>query len=171
MDIFEDSENPDNVRRWVALGPHHITASGAPGRRRFPGWPEAGVTDVITLQREDERPAWLPEACAEQGIAWHHAPLSGKHLAAPGDPESLARLVALVEGFEEPRRIVVHCSAGLHRTGVALYTLFRAQGLGEEEALERLRWARALTAMELTRTPRRGERLIETAERLWCAPK
>jgi len=34
-----------------------------------------------------------------------------------GDRDSLARLPALLAVWQTPRRVVVHCSAGLHRTG------------------------------------------------------
>lgn len=167
MEIFATSENPDNVRRWMTLGAHDIVASGAPGRRALDAWREAGVTDVITLQRADEMAPWLPEACAQRSLVWHHLPVSGKRLRAPEDRASLQRLVGLVEGLSSPRKIVVHCSAGLHRTGVALYLLHRAQGLSPDDALARIEAGRALTARELMRTPRRGERLADVAEALW----
>ena len=169
MEMFEDSENPDNVRRWMQLGEHHVVASGAPGRRTLERWRDAGVTDVITLQRADEMAPWLAQACAERSLRWHHAPVSGKRLQAKGDAASLADVIRIVREMDAPSRVVVHCSAGLHRTGVALYLLLRAQGLSPQDSLARIEAGRALTARELTRTPRHGERLAQTAETMWSA--
>ncbi len=168
MELFEASDNPHNIRRWVPLGPHLITASGAPGRRRFADWPQLGVTTVVTLQRADEMPPWLEPACAENEISWRHTPVSGKRLEDPSDTDSLRQLLEIPRSLEDARhKIVLHCSAGLHRTGVALYLLLRARGLSPEDTIARIAQARHLTATELERRPRRGLRLQDIAENLW----
>jgi hypothetical protein len=168
VEIFEQGKTEQNTSRWVPLGAHELTASGAPGKRRLPGWEGAGLTDVITLQREDEMNAQIPQVCQQRGWRWHHIPLSGKKLEAPTDPASLLALAELareISASAEPvRRIVVHCSAGLHRTGVALYVMLRAVDHSKEEALALIEQARALTAHELDRTDRHGVRLLDTAE-------
>lgn len=168
VEIFEQGKTDENTSRWVPFGAHELTASGAPGKRRLPGWEEAGLTDVITLQREDEMNAAIPQSCAERGWRWHHIPLSGKKLEAATDPESLLALAELARDLvttpEPPRRIVVHCSAGLHRTGVALFLMLRVTGYEKEDALALIQKARALTAHELDRTNRHGVRLLDTAE-------
>lgn len=142
--------------RWVPLGAGWITAAGGPSRQRLGLWPQRGATDVLTLQRAGEMQPWIPELCRSHGLVWHHLPLSGRRMDQPGDAESLARLPTLLPVWDEPRRVVVHCSAGLHRTGAVCYLLLRLAGLDRETALARIRHARELTAEELCRGARSG---------------
>ncbi len=175
MKPFEPHKKPKSASRWVSLYHHQISAAGAPGRARLEGWSNlALVRCVVTLQREDEMAPWLPKRCEELGIDWLHFPLSGKKLQAKSDSASLHNLLQWAGGLAkpdaEPLRIVVHCSAGLHRTGVALYCLLRASGLPPRETLARIAQIRELTAEELSRNTRRSGRLVETAES-WFATR
>ncbi len=168
---FEEDEETRGDARWAPLFHHGVGAAGAPGRARLAGWARAQVTDVVTLQRREEMAPWLEGACAEAGLRWHHFPLSGRRLEAAGDRSSVARLIAWtlqMEQATEPARIMVHCAAGLHRTGVALYVMMRCAGLSPEDALDNIRRARPLTADELHRTTRRGGRLVDLAEALFA---
>lgn len=142
--------------RWVPLRAGWITATGGPSRQRLGEWRGRGATDVLTLQRADEMQPWIPEMCQAQGLGWLHLPLSGRRMDRPGDAQSLGSLPALLGMWEQPRRVVVHCSAGLHRTGAICYLLLRLAGLGRDDAIARIRLARALTAEELVRGARSG---------------
>lgn len=162
--LIAEPFEPDS--RWVPLRVGWITAAGGPSRQRLSLWRERGATDVLTLQRADEMRAWIPELCAEHGLGWIHLPLSGRRMDQPGDPQSLARLPALLGVWDEPRRVVVHCSAGLHRTGAVCYLLLRLAGLDRGDAIARIRAARALTADELCRDVRSGVLVDRMDERL-----
>lgn len=153
-DVTAEPFEPNS--RWVPLRAGWITAAGGPSRQRLGEWRQRGATDVLTLQRGDEMQPWIPELCATHGLAWTHLPLSGRRMDQPGDRDSLARLSSLLKMWDEPRRVVVHCSAGLHRTGAICYALLRLGGLGRDEAVARVRLARELTADELCRGARSG---------------
>ncbi len=155
---------PDS--QWVPLRAGWITAAGGPSRQRLGAWRSRGATDVLTLQRADEMQPWIPGLCQEHGLGWIHLPLSGRRMDQPGDRDSLARLPALLDVWAGPRRVVVHCSAGLHRTGGICYLLLRLAGLGRDEAVARVRLARALTAEELCRAARSGVLIDRMDERL-----
>lgn len=150
--------NPKTVSAWVDLEGGQITASGAPGRRKIAQWAADGVTDVVTLQRADEHAPWLPGACEAAGLSWHHLPLSGRRLERREDRVTLAAIPELLTVLRQdpPRKMIVHCSAGLHRTGVCLYLLLRAAGQAPEDAVAAIAAARPLTAEELERVGRRG---------------
>lgn len=152
--------------QWVPLLNGRITAAGAPSRARLALWKSWGATDVLTLQRVEEMRAGLPDECEELGLRWHHYPLSGRRLERSEDKKTLAELpfiLPLLQG-EEPRSLVAHCAAGLHRTGVALYLLMRQAGLSQEESLARIEQARPLTASELIRRTRKSGCLVDVIE-------
>jgi hypothetical protein len=163
--------NPKAASTWVNVGTGRITAAGAPGRAGLSRWAAesgdgiTGATDIVTLQRSDEHAPWLPSACAELGLGWHHLPLSGRRLDRREDRETLARVPELLELLRSTpaRSLVVHCSAGLHRTGVCLYVLLRHAGLSEDDVISTIAAVRPLTAEELCRLGKRGS-LRELAE-------
>ena len=62
-------------------------------------------------------------------------PVRGADFDDPRDPESLARLSELAQPLKDGANIVVHCAAGLHRTGAASYTLLRLAGWTCEEVI------------------------------------
>ena len=164
MTTHEPASEPfERDSHWVPLRAGWLTATSGPSPQRLASWRGRGATDVLTLQRADERPAWLPDTCRLHGLGWIHLPLSGRRLDQSDDRESLARLPALLDLWYEPRRVVIHCAAGLHRTGVITYSLLRLAGLSRDEAVARLRQARARTADELCHTARSGV-LIERVE-------
>lgn len=153
--------------RWIQIGGGQLAAAGAPGRGRLAEWREAGATDVITLQRGGEHAAWLPEACAALDLGWHHLPLSGRRLSRASDQETIDALPAALSLFDSdpPRRVVVHCAAGLHRTGVAVYLLLRHSGLSQEQAVAQIAQTRPLIVEELRKRTRKSGVLLELAEK------
>lgn len=167
-DVGAEPFEPDS--QWVPLRAGWITAAGGPSRQRLGAWRSRGATDVLTLQRADEMQPWIPGLCQEHGLGWIHLPLSGRRMDQPGDRDSLARLPALLDVWGEPRRVVVHCSAGLHRTGAVCYLLLRLAGLERDDAIARIRLARALTAEELCRETRGGVLADHMDERLARRP-
>ena len=168
-DLLAAGKTERTTSRWVALGQARLTAAGCPSEARLDLWAANGASDVITLQRADEMPAWLPDACLARGLVWHGVPLSGRRLQDPADAASLARIPALVGLLDAPRGIVVHCAAGMHRTGLFIYLLMRHAGLSSEMALRRLAQARPITAHELTRSTRRNGKLLDTADAVYLS--
>ena len=152
------TKNPDAVSAWTDLLGGRVTAKGAPGRQGLTTWATEGATDVVTLQRSHEHGPWLAQACADAGMSWHHLPLSGRRLDQDADRVSLARVPELLELLRRnpPRSVILHCSAGLHRTGICLYLLLRHAGFDPEAALVKLAAARPLTAKEVKRQGKRG---------------
>ena len=115
--------------------------------------PALGITDVVTLLSETEGAEQIGRRVTSYQLNWHWLPLDGAD-PAQFDPDNFkSKLVALTEIFravEEPRRIHVHCSAGIHRTGMVAYGLLRLSGLGSDEGLAALKQIRAVTADGVT---------------------
>lgn len=124
-----------------------------------------GVTALVTLLRDGEgsgAAAMLGKACERLGLKWCHAPLAGPREMAmigsgnakltPEDLESFSKVHQVTEWLQSGgENVVVHCAAGLHRTGSFLYILLRELGQLPADALEQIRLMRPETADEFTR--------------------
>jgi atypical dual specificity phosphatase len=113
----------------------NVAASGIPSRRRhMRRLKKEGVTAVLTLT---ERP--LPRELYDgEGIKMLHIPLRNHE---PPPPEILLKAVRyLDELLESGEKVLVHCIAGLGRTGTVLagYLIYKS-GMGYLEAVETVR--------------------------------
>jgi len=105
-----------------------------------------GVTHILTLLSPKEGAEALGAAIKKQGIKWLWLPLQS---AAPPDAsyrETVERLFDKCEAqLQQSATIYIHCSAGIHRTGMVAYALLRHMGLPADEALKLLGIMRQLT--------------------------
>lgn len=90
------------------------------------------------------------------------------------DPPDVARDQEVLAGFDHIRhelakggKVYIHCSAGLHRTGMMAYAFLRCSGGAGTEAIALIRELRPLTADELTEARMAwGERLASHDRRI-----
>lgn len=109
---------------------------------------EVGVTHLVCLVEASEL-AWLqpPErpgdraaSVAAAGMAYLHAPI--EDFSVP-DPEQLARILRFVEeGRASDGSVVLHCWAGLGRSGTLLACALVRQGMSARDAVVTTRWIR-----------------------------
>jgi protein-tyrosine phosphatase len=118
-----------------------------PKLKSLAGLGALGVTHVVTLLSEREGAQQIGDAARAAGLTWIWAPLEG------GDVPSAAKTVELRAVLDQLAaaiggggRVVVHCSAGIHRTGMFGYALLRRLGLPANEARRVLAELRAVTA-------------------------
>ena len=80
------------------------------------------------------------------------------------DQQSLLKVDFVLQRLHSGDRVVVHCHAGLHRTGIFIYILLRRHGFAPGEALEALMTTRQRAYEEITW--RKGNRptLVDKAE-------
>ena len=69
--------------------------------------------------------------------------------------DALDKVLELLKG---PNKILIHCSAGVHRTGTFTYSLLRRAGFSKEETMDLLYDIRPVTARQV------GEERIQFAE-------
>lgn len=95
----------------------------------------AGVEHVVCLLSKSEATRWgLPAAYADR-FSTTHAPIRDRHL--PSEETLEIALSALRENDARGSRVVLHCNAGLGRTGiVAAAWLTRERGYDPLAAIE-----------------------------------
>ena len=166
--MARDAKMQRTASNWVPVLAGQLRASGAPGASSFAKMVrETDTTHIITLLNDSElETRRLGDWCHQHGVGWTHIPLSGANLACENDHVQLRRLVEIRLLLEAGSRVLIHCSAGMHRTGIAMYIVLRHCGLSPSQALTAVHESRLATYEELI-APRKkleGRRLADLAE-------
>merc|ERR1712125_194452 len=129
------------MERGFKVGRGRLVLTGAPSKKDLESW----VTDlncVITLLRSTElqdRKLDFAKDLPLLGKEWIHIPISGAALEDESDRDSVMRAAKIVhERLQCGEGVVVHCSAGLHRTGIVAYLALRLGNRSKAVSLELL---------------------------------
>lgn len=130
---------------WVAVDQGFLAIGHKPGGKiSFAGLKVAGATAVLTLLMEKEGARDVGKGVERAGIKWLWFPFSA---VKPADNTKVEeQFLRMKQILEKEGRIYIHCSAGIHRTGMVTYAFLRYLGLGTEEAFARLHMLRKITA-------------------------
>jgi protein-tyrosine phosphatase len=132
---------------WVNVGKGRLAIGHRPKLKALPALKEAGCTHLLTLLGEREGAMTIGQAAQSVHIEWLWLPLeNGDPPPEVREPEVRAMLERLKLLLGYGRSILVHCSAGIHRTGMISYALLRHVGLAPEQARLTLGELRAVTA-------------------------
>merc|ERR1712217_488105 len=118
------------------------------------------------------------EQITAMGLSWLHLPLSGKKAntepqqqppARKGnktdhDAESLSRIAEVADLLKKGESVVVHCAAGMHRTGVVCYLAMRHLNNSPTKCLLAIMQTRQITHEEITKRTSKHAPLCELAE-------
>jgi protein-tyrosine phosphatase len=132
--------------KFLPVGGGALALTHRPKQKDLPGLPAFSVTHVVTLLAEREGAQKIGDAVRHAGLTWIWCPLDNGQL--PNERRTaelrpvIADLAALLVGGA---RIVIHCSAGVHRTGMFGYALLRHLGLEPAAARAKLMELRAVT--------------------------
>ena len=158
----------DAPLQWFPIDRGFLLLWHRPGRGDLAALAAGGCTDVVTLQAAREHAEEVGAAAASAGLAWHWVPLDGanKPLLERKDVQRQIRdgLRKALRAVRGGGRVVVHCAAGIHRTGVFGYSLMRLCGRSVDDAVAGLHIAREATGRGV------GEWRLQLAERVLVAP-
>lgn len=105
----------------------------------------AGIAIVVCLAPREELAELSPEyhaalARGQLPFRWLLVPM--RNFGLPDDPAAFRRDIAgIAQSVRGGDRVLLHCAAGLGRTGSAAACLLKALGVDEQDALERVRAA------------------------------
>jgi hypothetical protein len=136
---------------WVQVGNGFLAIGHKPGgKTSFEGLKEEGTSTVLTLLHENEGASLIGKRVQAVQIGWIWFPFSASQ---PHGSETIAEVHALYTGLSDllhtGNKIYIHCSAGIHRTGMITYGLLRFLGKEKSEAFELLQNLRAVTAAQV----------------------
>ncbi|MBX2797698.1 MAG: dual specificity protein phosphatase family protein [Myxococcales bacterium] len=144
---------------WCPVGEGEMALGHRPGKKLRAQLEAQSCTLVVSLLSQTE-------SQASEHAGRVRLPLAG---AVPPpeerDDDVLALFRRMNQEITDGGRVFVHCSAGLHRTGMVAYAFLRWRGRAAAEAVEHIGQMRELTADELTAERRSwGDALIEHIE-------
>lgn len=136
---------------WVAVEKGGLAIGHKPGGKiPFDGLKQVGASAVLTLLHEDEGAKPIGQQVEKAGMQWVWFPFSASR------PHQGSQLAEVVNLFTQLRqlldsgfKIYIHCSAGIHRTGMITYGLLRFLGKDKSEATQLLQTLREVTASQV----------------------
>lgn len=132
---------------WEDVGNGRLALWGRPSLKSLPALKSAGCDRVVTLLSEKEGASMIKQAVTQAHLAWTWFPLAGATPPAGEVREALlAQIDKLLAYLDQGESILIHCSAGIHRTGMVAYALLRQCGLSATAAKEVLAQLRLVTA-------------------------
>ncbi|MCB9765356.1 MAG: dual specificity protein phosphatase family protein [Alphaproteobacteria bacterium] len=129
---------------WCPVSGGHLAIGHKPGKRLRKQLEEESCTLVVNLLSEKESRA--SESAQRVRFRLQSADPPGSER----DAEARALFTRMRDELQQGGRVYLHCSAGLHRTGMVAYGFLRSLGRPPEEAVALIREMRALTADALT---------------------
>ena len=137
---------------WVSVGNGRLTLWHRLGRGAASKLKAFGCDCVVTLLSAREGAPTIGTSVANAGMEWVWLPLENGRPPEGSVAESvLSVLPTLAERLGAGRSVLIHCSAGIHRTGMVAYALLRWFGHDEEPALALIGQMRAHTREGLQR--------------------
>ena len=132
--------------RWVKMLSGSLAIGHRPKLSAMKTLREQGASHVLTLLSDAEGARTVGGAARREGIQWLWFPMSSA--SPPNDarlPEVRDIFERIIDVLKDGGRIYVHCSAGIHRTGMFVYGLLRYAGMSACQARRTLRLLRPIT--------------------------
>jgi predicted protein tyrosine phosphatase len=132
--------------QWVLVGSGHLAIGHRPKLKALVDLRHQGATHIVTLLSDSEGAPEIGAAARKAALEWLWFPLDS------AEPPGAERQAEVRRFYEEVQavlgaggKVYVHCSAGIHRTGMIAYGLLRHLRQAPAQAQETLRLLRSHT--------------------------
>lgn len=135
---------------WVPLGSGHLAIGHRPGTELLQGIRVVGGTHILTLLSENEGAPAVGRDAERCNLSWLWFPM--KSAQPPTEDQAVelqAMFVTAAEALKGGAGIYLHCSAGIHRTGMIAYAFLRYLGCDASEAWSKLANLRSVTQSQV----------------------
>jgi protein-tyrosine phosphatase len=131
---------------WVSINKGHLAIGHRPSAKLVSDLKLQNATHILTLLSEHEGALMIKTTTTQQQMEWLWFPMES---AKPPTEEQLKVLaqvfVKMNEILNNGGNIYLHCSAGIHRTGMISYAFLRFIGNEHGEAIQLLQSLRTVT--------------------------
>lgn len=136
---------------WVAAGGGHLAIGHKPGSKvPCSSLKAQGATAVLTLLHQNEGAEAIGSQVQHQQLEWIWFPFSASH---PHQGEALLQVAGLYsllqQRLQAGGKVYIHCSAGIHRTGMITVGLLRFLGYDSPTSINLLTHLRPVTAQQV----------------------
>lgn len=157
---------------FVKVGNGRLALNHRPGGGDFKLLRELGCTHIVTLLKESESAPKIGNQTKNAGMEWVWVPVpNGNYPQGEVHERLLNAMPHLSQLLDEGNSLLIHCSAGIHRTGTVAYGLLRWRGMERDEAMELIGKIRKETAEGMLKKRMRwgdeNARRTDTKENSW----
>ena len=132
---------------FVKVGNGRLALYHRPRRTDFNHLREIGCTHIVTLLKESEHAAQYGDMAKNAGLNWFWLPVpNGNYPMGDVHKRLIEAMPQLSQLLDEGNSLLIHCSAGVHRTGTVAYGLLRWRGIESNEAMRLIGEIRKETA-------------------------
>jgi hypothetical protein len=145
------TKNLPPIANWVNTGKGYLAIGHKPGGKvSYEGLKEEGANSVLTLLNENEGAELIGKQLNKVNIEWIWFPFSASNPLDGDDKVLVVNLYNKLSAMlEAGAKIYIHCSAGIHRTGMITYGFLRFLGNDKEQSIALLKRLREVTAAQV----------------------
>jgi protein-tyrosine phosphatase len=158
---------------FVKVGNGRLALYHRPRGMDFPRLRQIGCTHVVTLLKESEHAESIGNMTKNAGLQWIWLPVpNGDYPVGKIHEQFIQAMPQLSQLLDEGGSLLIHCSAGIHRTGTVAYGLLRWRGVERDEAMRIIGEIRIFTAEGMMEKRRRwgdeNARQIVQQDKTWA---
>lgn len=132
---------------WVKVFAGHLAIGHRPSAKLVADLKLQNTSHLLTLLSEGEGSRNIKILCDKSDMGWLWFPMKSAGSPAEDRLQELADLFQKMESIlKDGGKIYIHCSAGIHRTGMITFAFLRFIGLDIEEAKTKLTELRPTTS-------------------------